>query len=100
MLEARRKRDLGVVIDILGTNGLTQGQMTGLTGISQGRLSEYKNHKYTPEKWAPPTRIETQFSRLRKGDIANSGTPQQAHGPLSVALGGMPRRLAAPGSRA
>src|SRR6185437_9675700 len=50
VLEACRKRDLGVVIEILGTHGLTQGRMAGLTGISQGRLSEYKNRKYTPEK--------------------------------------------------
>ena len=41
-------RDLGVVIEILGAHGVTQGQIAGLTGISQGRLSEYRNHKRKP----------------------------------------------------
>ena len=49
VLDACRKRDLGIVIDVLGDHGLTQGTVAGLTGISQGRLSEYKNHKITPK---------------------------------------------------
>src|SRR6266536_1071546 len=49
VLDACRKRDLGTVIEVLGDHGLTQGTVAGLTGISQGRLSEYKNHKITPK---------------------------------------------------
>src|SRR5260221_11141059 len=49
VLDACRKRDLGTVIEVLGSHGLTQGTVAGLTGISQGRLSEYKNHKITPK---------------------------------------------------
>lgn len=49
VLDACRKRDLGIVIEILGDNGLTQGTMAGLTGITQGRLSQYKNHKIIPK---------------------------------------------------
>jgi transcriptional regulator with XRE-family HTH domain len=48
VLEACGHRDLGVVIEVLGAHGLTQGQIAGLTGISQGRLSEYRNHKRKP----------------------------------------------------
>lgn len=48
VLEACGHRDLGVVIEILGAHGVTQGQIAGLTGISQGRLSEYRNHKRKP----------------------------------------------------
>ena len=48
VLEACHYRDLGVVIEVLGTHGVTQGQIAGLTGISQGRLSEYRNHKRKP----------------------------------------------------
>ncbi len=40
VLDACRKRDLGTLIDILGSHGLTQGKMASLTGINQGRLSE------------------------------------------------------------
>lgn len=49
VLDACRRRDLGTVIEVLGSHGLTQGIVAGLTGISQGRLSEYKNHKITPK---------------------------------------------------
>jgi transcriptional regulator with XRE-family HTH domain len=49
VLDACRHRDLGVVVEVLGGHGVTQGQIAGLTGISQGRLSEYKKHKRTPK---------------------------------------------------
>jgi Helix-turn-helix domain len=48
VLEACAHHDLGVVIEVLGAHGVTQGQIAGLTGISQGRLSEYRNHKRRP----------------------------------------------------
>ena len=48
VLDACKRRDLGAVIRVLCAHGLTQGQLAGLTGIPQGRLSEYKTHKRTP----------------------------------------------------
>ena len=48
VLDACKRRDLGAVITALGTQGVTQGQLSMLTGIPQGRLSEYKNRKRTP----------------------------------------------------
>ena len=48
MLDACKQRDLGAVITALCANGVTQGQIAGLTGITQGRLSEYKTHKRIP----------------------------------------------------
>jgi hypothetical protein len=36
------------VIEILGTHGITQGQMSALTGFPQGRISAYKNRKHIP----------------------------------------------------
>lgn len=48
MEEACRRRDLGDVIAILGKHGISQGQMASLTGIYQGRLSQYKNHIHIP----------------------------------------------------
>jgi len=49
VLDACRHRDLGIVIDVLGGHGVTQGQIAGLTGISQGRLSQYMNYKISPK---------------------------------------------------
>ncbi len=46
--EACHRRDLGAVIRILGMHGITQGQIAGMTGIPQGRLSEYKTGKRVP----------------------------------------------------
>src|SRR6266851_9013341 len=48
VLDACRRRDLGTVITILGAHGLTQGKLAILTGITQGRLSEYKTGKRVP----------------------------------------------------
>src|SRR6516225_7274011 len=48
VLDACKRRDLGAVISILCARGITQGQLSVLTGIPQGRLSEYKTHKRMP----------------------------------------------------
>lgn len=48
VLDACKRRDLGAVITLLCAHGVTQGQLSVLTGIPQGRLSEYKTHKRTP----------------------------------------------------
>jgi transcriptional regulator with XRE-family HTH domain len=48
VLDACKRRDLAAVITVLGAQGVTQGQLSMLTGIPQGRLSEYKNRKRTP----------------------------------------------------
>jgi hypothetical protein len=48
VLGACKRRDLGTVITVLCAHGITQGQIASLTGITQGRLSEYKTHKRIP----------------------------------------------------
>jgi transcriptional regulator with XRE-family HTH domain len=48
MLDACQRRDVGAIIRILGRHGITQGQIATLTGIAQGRLSEYKTGKRVP----------------------------------------------------
>ncbi len=45
VIEACKERDLGKIVAVLGAHGLSQGQIAGLTGIPQGRLSEYKTGK-------------------------------------------------------
>jgi len=49
VLDACAKRDLGTVITVLNAHGVTQGKIAGLTGILQGRLSEYVHRKRTPK---------------------------------------------------
>src|ERR1700733_2463667 len=48
VLNACKRRDIGTLITALCAQGITQGQLAGLTGIPQGRLSEYKTHKRAP----------------------------------------------------
>ena len=47
--DACARRDLGTVIAVLNAHGLTQGQIADLTGIGQGRLSEYVRRKREPQ---------------------------------------------------
>jgi len=49
VLDACRRGDLGMVIAVLGRHGVTQGRISGLTGIPQGRLSEYKTGTRKPQ---------------------------------------------------
>lgn len=48
VLDSCKRRDLGAVITVLCAHGITQGQLSVLTGIPQGRLSEYKTRKRMP----------------------------------------------------
>ena len=49
VLDACARRDLGAVIAALKSSGITQGQISALTGIPQGRLSEYATGKRKPQ---------------------------------------------------
>lgn len=60
VLDACRHGDLGTVIAVLKTYGVTQGHISGLTGIPQGRLSEYKTGKRDP-------RAATTFQQFADG---------------------------------
>jgi transcriptional regulator with XRE-family HTH domain len=48
VLNACKRRDLGFVVRVLCAHGITQDQIAALTGISQGRLSEYMTRKRVP----------------------------------------------------
>jgi transcriptional regulator with XRE-family HTH domain len=48
VIGACRRRDTALIIAVLGSHGVSQIQITGLTGIPQGRLSEYKTGKREP----------------------------------------------------
>jgi hypothetical protein len=48
VLDSCKRRDLGAVITVLCAHGITQGQLAALTGIPQGRLSEYKTRRRMP----------------------------------------------------
>jgi transcriptional regulator with XRE-family HTH domain len=48
VIGACRRRDTALIIAVLGSHWISQIQITGLTGIPQGRLSEYKTGKREP----------------------------------------------------
>ena len=48
VLDACARRDLGAVITLLKAHGITQGMIAELTGIPQGRLSEWATGKRKP----------------------------------------------------
>jgi len=78
VIDACRRRDLGTVITILGKHGVTQGRISELTGIAQGRLSEYKTGKRTP-------RASTTFEDFAEG----VGMPPTAREALGLVRGQM-----------
>ena len=49
VLDACARRDLGAVISALESGGVTQGRISALTGIPQGRLSEWMTGKRKPQ---------------------------------------------------
>ena len=63
-----------VRIAVLGAHGVTQGQISGLTGIPQGRLSEYMTRKRVP-------RASSTFQAFAGG----VGMPAAARGALGLA---------------
>jgi transcriptional regulator with XRE-family HTH domain len=48
MFDACKSRDFGAIVRLLNRWGITQGQIASMTGISQGRISEYKTGKRIP----------------------------------------------------
>jgi hypothetical protein len=80
VLDACARRDLGAIIAILGTHEVTQGQISELTGIGQGRLSEWVRHKRTPTAAAS-------FEAFADG-LAIPPRARQALGLAPVPLGG------------
>ena len=49
VLDACARRDLGTVISALGSAGVTQGQISALVDVPQGRLSEWRTGKRKPK---------------------------------------------------
>jgi transcriptional regulator with XRE-family HTH domain len=83
VLAACRRRDLGEVIRVLGAHGVTQGKIAELTGISQGRLSEWAGGKRAPratstfESFADGL-VLPPVARQALGLAPKSGTPVAA----------------------
>jgi transcriptional regulator with XRE-family HTH domain len=83
-LDACRRRDLGTIITILKALGVTQGHISELTGIPQGRLSEWAQHRRVP-------RATSSFEKFADG----LGIPPAAR----QALGLSPQPAGNPGIR-
>jgi len=91
VLDACARRDLGRVIMLLGAQGLTQGRISELTGIPQGRLSEWANRKRKP-------RATSTFEAFADG-LGLSAAAREALG-LAVDHAGQPGPTQAPPSPA
>ena len=89
VLDACARRDVGTVISALGAGGLTQGQIAGLTGIAQGRLSEWVTGKRSPE-------AVTTFQKFANG----VGLPSAARRALGLDAGSQAAVIAAPSADA
>src|ERR1700726_4624255 len=70
--EACKRRDAGAIVRILGLHGITQGQVSMMTGIAQSTLSKYKTGGHQAE-------FASTFEKIADG----LGMPQ----PLRQALG-------------
>jgi transcriptional regulator with XRE-family HTH domain len=70
--EACKRRDAGAIVRILGTHGITQGEISARTGIAQSTLSKYKTGGHQAE-------FASTFEKIADG----LGMPQQ----LRQALG-------------
>ena len=89
VLDACARRDVGTVISALGAGGLTQGQIAGLTGIAQGRLSEWVTGKRSPK-------AVTTFQKFANG----VGLPSAARRALGLDAGSQAAVIAAPSADA
>jgi hypothetical protein len=93
VLDVCARRDLGAIVAVLGTHGVTQGQISELTGIGQGRLSEWARHKRTPT-------ASSTFEAFADG-LAIPPRARQALGLAPIPLGGAgPGPEQSPGGRA
>jgi transcriptional regulator with XRE-family HTH domain len=89
VLDACARRDLGTVISALGTGGLTQGRIAELTGLSQGRLSEWATGKRAPK-------AVTTFQKFAEG----VGLPPAARRALGLDAGSQGTGVTAARARA
>jgi len=89
VLDACARRDLGTVISALGTGGLTQGRIAELTGLSQGRLSEWATGKRAPK-------AVTTFQKFAEG----VGLPPAARRALGLDAGSQGAAVTAAHARA
>jgi transcriptional regulator with XRE-family HTH domain len=97
VLDACTRRDLGIPITVLCANGVTQAQIATLTGIPQGRLSEYKTRKRVPTATSTFEAFADGLGLPSAARLALGLAPQAAaSGPLDRA-GGVPAGVAGPG---
>ena len=120
MLDACKRRDLSWPLTVLGANGVTRVQISGLTGIPQGRLSEYKTRKHDPElstveafadgmRLPPAARLAFGLALEPAARLLGGGTPRLEHPAGGHALmvvpklaptpSRFPRRIGLPGRK-
>jgi tetratricopeptide (TPR) repeat protein len=91
--EACKRRDAGAVVRILGAHGITQGQVSMMTGIAQSTLSKYKTGGHQAEFASTFEKIADGLGmpqRLRQAlGLTGEATPDRPGGATN-GVAGMP----------
>ncbi len=96
VLDACKRRDLGTPITVLCANGVTQAQIAALTGIPQGRLSEYKTRKRVPTATSTFEAFADGLGLPPGARLALGLAPEAAASGRFDRAGGLPVHIAGP----
>jgi transcriptional regulator with XRE-family HTH domain len=96
VLDACKRRDLGMPITVLCANGITQAQIASLTGIPQGRLSEYKTRKRVPTATSTFEAFADGLGLPPAARLALGLAPKAGASGRFDRAGGLPADIAAP----
>jgi len=97
VLDACKRRDLSTAITVLCANGVTQARIASLTGIPQGRLSEYKTRKRVPTATSTFEAFADGLGLPPVARLALGLAPEPAASGRLDRAGGLPADIAAPG---
>jgi tetratricopeptide (TPR) repeat protein/transcriptional regulator with XRE-family HTH domain len=97
VLDACKRRDFGTVLTVLCANGVTQAQIAALTGLPQGRLSEYKTRKRVPTATSTFEAFANGLGLPPAARLALGFAPEAAASGAFDRAGGRPADIAGPG---
>ena len=95
--EACKRRDAGAIVRILGAHGITQGQVSMMTGIAQSTLSKYKTGGHQAEFASTFEKIADGLGmpqRLRQAlGLTGEATPDRPGGATNGVAGDADRHV-------
>jgi transcriptional regulator with XRE-family HTH domain len=92
--EACKRRDAGALVRILGTHGITQGEISAHTGLAQSTLSKYKTGGHQAEYASTFEKVADGLGmpqRLRQAlGLTGDSSPGRPGAATSAAVAGVP----------